>query len=350
MSSFADALASFKSNQKVRGKRKREVSSSSSSSKTSSCEGPPLTSIYKASLLGLKSHDYITSLYASPPPKRTAHSLTLLFIIIDRLPHSNLWSTYISEITRHHPSLTVNVKIHAKQPSAVKDNFARQYLVPWSFEPQWGSVEITRAMIRLLEEGVDDFTSSDSGSSDTTGHKFVFVSESCIPIMDPAEVLRSLFPSDSGEKSWLTTRSTPNNGYAQQKQWDQMKDIESSCKRKSDQWMALSGREAKACVFAIREFEKVSPKATPLWRLFNRTTASDELFFATLLALLDLEQYIEKRMITLVDWEGYTKNPRTFEARELKDVIKKGSTAGVLNARKFTEVNFDEWKRNVVKS
>ena len=93
-----------------------------------------------------------------------------------------------------------------------------------------------------------------------------------------------------------------------------------------------------------------SPNNTPLWRLFSRTTASDEIFFPTLLSLLGLESYLVKKQITMVDWEGFTKNPRTYEKNQLNIAVKKGRDIGAMNVRKFRSVDMEDWCKIVLNS
>ena len=93
-----------------------------------------------------------------------------------------------------------------------------------------------------------------------------------------------------------------------------------------------------------------SPNNTPLWRLFSRTTASDEIFFPTLLSLLGLESYLVKKQITMVDWEGFTKNPRTYEKNQLNIAVKKGRDIGAMNVRKFRSVDMGDWCKIVLNS
>ena len=104
--------------------------------------------------------------------------------------------------------------------------------------------------------------------------RFVFVSESCLPLMTLREFEMALFgPRDDPEdddagsvvvatgkqssskegqspydKSWIRARSTPNNGYARQLQWDAIRerDVPSRYVWKADQWVALTRAHAEA--------------------------------------------------------------------------------------------------------
>jgi len=184
--------------------------------------------------------------------------------------------------------------------------------------------------------------------------KYVFLSESCLPASQPKNLLSALFSSD---KSWLRLQSTPNNGYANEGQWMKMsKEIPPTKIRQADQWIALSAREAKACVWASQEFEnqqlstyKTKTKTkTPLWRLFKQCSASDELYFPTLLAILNLESHVEVREVTFVDWEGFTKNPRVFESKDVGEAVRKAKEKGCVFMRKIKkELKLVDWESEI---
>ena len=104
--------------------------------------------------------------------------------------------------------------------------------------------------------------------------RFVFVSESCLPLTTLREFEMALFgPRDDPEdddagsvvvatgkqssskegqspydKSWIRARSTPSNGYARQLQWDAIRerDVPSRYVWKADQWVALTRAHAEA--------------------------------------------------------------------------------------------------------
>ena len=266
-----------------------------------------------------------------------------------------------------------------------------------SRRPEWGSVEITRAMIDLLEEAlkigtsrthVDDeryastrflvtkdeetpdttaesttttiaSTSSTSRTSDANSNKpkkqrltrteltaknsamptvdkFIFVSESCLPVSTLAEMEAALFEScpdskpvpstshnsstsrnsnsttnpvksyhpDAG-KSWINARNTPNNGFARQLQWDPTKAIPQPLIWKADQWLILTRHHAWPLISLIDEAKDTlmkkegagssggrhdrSPASrVALWQCFRNVKASDEMYFPTTMALLGM--------------------------------------------------------------
>lgn len=75
--------------------------------------------------------------------------LGLLFIIIDDLPHELIWRVWLNSIEDEN---RVKVFIHAKNPDKVQSQWVKSHLVDFCFRPQWGSVEITKAMIELMRK------------------------------------------------------------------------------------------------------------------------------------------------------------------------------------------------------
>jgi len=278
--------------------------------------------------------------------------------------------------------------------------------------PEWGSVDITKAMIDLLEVGLKIGTNKDKLSPDqderyssaryvatgegdgtennnnahstipgvtttfaTTGHsvagiatntasvtstnntvlptvdRFIFISESCLPVVTLEEFEMSLFgpaentsaanannptrssntgtytrstgtsnstsgshqsnqetskdqnkntttpyfSSKDANKSWINARNTPNNGYARQLQWDAMsKAIPQKHIYKADQWIVLTRHHAWPLISLVDEAVK-SVKTNSnhnlrlaLWQCFRRVKASDEMYFPTAMALLGI--------------------------------------------------------------
>eukprot|EP00581_Thalassiosira_minuscula_P031327 CAMPEP_0183767812 /NCGR_PEP_ID=MMETSP0739-20130205/12408_1 /TAXON_ID=385413 /ORGANISM="Thalassiosira miniscula, Strain CCMP1093" /LENGTH=583 /DNA_ID=CAMNT_0026006753 /DNA_START=12 /DNA_END=1763 /DNA_ORIENTATION=+ len=347
-----------------------------------------------------------------------------------------------------------------------------------SRRPEWGSVEITRAMIDLLEEGLrigdcckeeendtvgggagsgvggngasniqgsycrylatpGDAPSENSATSDKTANdndddtkpsststihtendsippvdRFVFVSESCLPVATLKEMELALFgpkkstataaptpnadetpqsknstpttsdnsnnqqqsskpPSNATtealyNKSWINARSTPNNGYARQLQWDAIRpaDIPPNYIWKADQWMVLTRTHGRAIATLSSNYLAGYP---PLWTTMKNVRASDEMYFPTAAAILGIlhrppgrkevdddtttniiqqqrnnnkeslaGKQVRRRKITYCDWSVGAKNPASFTTvEEWRDVVKKARGEGCLLARKF---------------
>ena len=268
--------------------------------------------------------------------------------------------------------------------------------------PEWGSIEITRAMIDLLDEGLkigsqrdksntksfmdqygerysttryvatnhnDAFGNNANASSSTaaatnksanlrskipTVDRFVFVSESCLPVVTLKELETTLFGPDEeidianspggiqknqnhvqsvkvGEensksdineinneilhphytgaianKTWIKAYNKANNGYARQLQWDKVKPaIPQEKIHKADQWIMLTRHTAWPIVFLVKNAVEIVQKQhnlkkdnfhsvkLALWYCFSEVKASDEIYFPTLMSLLGLFKDID---------------------------------------------------------
>jgi hypothetical protein len=322
-----------------------------------------------------------------PEPPRPFH-LALLVLSIDDLAYEHIWKAWASQ--QSSSRMLVSLLCHAKFPDKVQSDFlkARLLLKPPKYmkgrgnnilelqppdflthRPEWGSIEITRAMIDLLREGLRIDGSSSAGKageaaystrryliqpndshSDSINHtnletippvdKFVFISETCLPVTTLEETRLALFgddptpnqvnenleaapsntenvstntsqePTESPAQntteasavptksitnnllhmSWVNARNTktpgtPKNMYER----DQFQGIQSLIpdrfRYKADQWLVLSRSHARVVVDLDRQLR---PPDKPFWTLFSRINASDEMYFPTALAVLGI--------------------------------------------------------------
>lgn len=358
--------------------------------------------------------------------------IALLFLTIDDLPHEHVWREWMKGASSD-DDVMVSVLCHAKYPERITSPWLKQrHLIRFqrcsdekqdacsqqqspklhSRRPEWGSIEITRGMIDLLEEGLRiggekgavDATKSCNAFDKHTCYRryvstscdalpettdaaeegpiqfdddiplvdrFIFASESCLPVATLKEVEMALFgprtriliqnPDDNNsvqkknpyDKSWINARSTPNNGYSRQLQWDEIRpsDIPSNFIWKADQWLVLNRAHGEAVVSIPNNY--LNGKS--LWHAFRRCRASDEMYFPTALAILgiivrppgvvEVEQdernekcagdQIRRRKLTYCDWSVSAKNPASFTAKDFEEVAAKARGEGCLFARKF---------------
>jgi hypothetical protein len=98
--------------------------------------------------------------------------LGVLIIIVDDLPHEALWRLWLEhgindlksshrnsttksteQIDVNEANLPVRIWIHAKFPDRIRSPWVRSKLVrTFQMKPDWGSVELTEVMVRMLEE------------------------------------------------------------------------------------------------------------------------------------------------------------------------------------------------------
>ena len=389
--------------------------------------------------------------------------IALLFLTIDDLAHEHIWREWVktgvpseddsNNTDEKDKGVLVSVIVHAKFPERITSPWLKQrhllrFQRPWgahdesdrkqdsttqqqqqppkyhSRRPEWGSIEITRGMIDLLEEGLriggvkdgnvdkDDVTEKEGGAAaemadsndvatkvnkhssyrryvSTPGEvlssdepsplsdidippvdRFIFVSESCLPVATLKEVEMALFGPRSHvtksevdtnkegdrkknpyDKSWVNARSTPNNGYSRQLQWNEIRpsDIPETLIWKADQWIVLN----RAHGDAVASIPNKYLNGRSLWYAFRRCRASDEMYFPTALSILgiiarpsgvqEVEEgnekcagdQIRRRKVTYCDWSVSAKNPASFTAQNLEEVAIKARGEGCLFARKF---------------
>lgn len=285
-----------------------------------------------------------------PPPdlgqaNRPFH-IALLAICIDGLPYEHLWRAWA---TAANCNTRVSLLVHAKYPHRVTSTFLKQRLLVHppklgrgnsyadpefvSHQPNWGSVQITRAMIDLLRDGLVLGTPKAEMETDARFakkrysipvvandtnettlppvDKFIFISETCVPVASLAEFEQALFgspelytvqASDSSTTtpnvnitpwhlSWVNARNrntpgTPKNKYERDQFSDIFRMVPGQYRWKADQWMALSRLHA-ASVAAMDAHLHVSDQ---LWNSFTKISASDEMYFPTALAILQIIQ------------------------------------------------------------
>jgi hypothetical protein len=230
-------------------------------------------------------------------------------------------------------------------------------------------------------------------------NKFIFASESCIPIVPLEQTLDTLYSHDTSSIStssssssallendycWLTGKNEPTDGFGRQFPMIIGK-VPKEYVWKADQWCLLSrsavnkiidlmgfldlknnssiaslssspsSSSSSSSLVVPSSFSVLKLKDNPIFTLFQGMTASDEMFFPTVLSLLgyqfvapaDLPSFpsssssftsssspisslasssaslsVIKRRITYADWSNKGKSPQTFEPFNKKDFLK----------------------------
>jgi hypothetical protein len=384
----------------------------------------------------------------------TPKHIALLVICIDELPYEHIWKAWAE--TASTGDTLVSILVHAKYPSKVQSSWLRQRLlvcpprigrgncyadpVYLSHAPEWGSVQITSAMVELVAAGLkigpndretDERFSSrrflvetrkdDSNTNKTDQQKetkvippvdkFVFVSETCLPVKTLKECQEALFEevkavvetkgdedtkattetsgnedtkaaaetngnedvkasaetkgedakvsSLPNEVSWINARNrntpgTPQNKYERDQFQDINRMVPQACRWKADQWTVLS----RAHAAAVLNIDQHMRQADQLWNSFARINASDEMYFPTALAVLGILKkeddstvpQVAKRAVTYTDWTEGMRNPATYTngIRDFQRVAKIARKQGCLFARKFALVHAIPGKERVV--
>ena len=196
--------------------------------------------------------------YHRPPPIAASSSrpfhICLLAITIDDLPYEAIWRAWANNANTS-SKFKVSLVCHAKHPEKVTSPWLQQRMLlqprrivrgnslsdpeVLSHRPGWGSVEITRAMIDLLVAAMEvgrqgDATKKEQQdarfsprrfwmSSDTVDSaktveelaqedvppvdKFIFISETCLPVTTLEECGKALFATTIRTKPTITETS-----------------------------------------------------------------------------------------------------------------------------------------------
>ncbi len=188
----------------------------------------------------------------------SSSTIAFLFIIVDKFPHEAVWRRWLEAVPCH-------VYFHCKKPEAIESQWVRERLIASpggdiiTYRPDWGSVELVRAMLALLRTALRE----------ESNRRFCFLSESCIPAVPPGEAAGQIL---SATRSWVDVKFRPNNGYSALHQFDPLRCGWRVCK--ADQWCLL-----------VREHAEAVSRRPGIWKNFKRVKASDEIFIPTLLYL-----------------------------------------------------------------
>ena len=125
-----------------------------------------------------------------------------------------------------------------------------------------------------------------------------------MPIRSFAETAAELWATDM---SWLDVRRTPRNGYNGSSQWVPIEKsplIPKDCVCKSDQWICLTRRHAEKVVALPSHVGHAD-----LWHAFRKGCASDEMYFATMLACVGViptraEATTDESFIRIIEESG----------------------------------------------
>lgn len=117
--------------------------------------------------------------------------------------HEEIWKKWISSNNTESCSFVAEIFVHAKYPEKIESDWVRDRLIDKSFSPEWNSPEVVRAMLQLLNFSLQT-------STEKVFERFIFCTESCIPIRSLSECGNLLF---SSEKSWVPAYNIPESSW-----------------------------------------------------------------------------------------------------------------------------------------
>jgi Core-2/I-Branching enzyme len=303
---------------------------------------------------------------APPPVDSKPRHICLLALTIDELPYEHIWRAWADgPVSGEKPPVHVSLVCHAKFPNKVASDFLKRRLLTRkpvigrgnsfadpeysTFAPEWGSVQLTRAMISLLLQGMKigqprrTASANPAGASGTGAgaggapdphddprfspnrhvirpgspeaspapppavDAFVFISETCLPVRTLDECVREIFgPPKKGEdgdiggngqgrpsrgscSSWVAARNRRTPGTPRNKyEVDQFGDIHRMVPGQY-RWKAdqwlLLCREHASAILSVDRHMRPTDQ---LWNSFLKVSASDEMYFPTVMGVLGI--------------------------------------------------------------
>ena len=199
--------------------------------------------------------------------------VALLFLTMDNHNQPKIWNKFLKN-TKY-----FNIYCHPKYPRNVTDSFLKNNIIKNIVDTKWGHLVL--AYYELLHVA---YKNKDN-------YKFVFLSNSCIPVKNPHEVYNILIKNNA---TYVDTRNKMTT-------WDiehRFKKYESYLKKfninkynyiKHSGWFVLN-----------REHTKVLLDHKELFRYFNKIEAGDENFLTILKAN---QMKLQEKIITCVHWD-----------------------------------------------
>jgi hypothetical protein len=220
--------------------------------------------------------------------------LAFLFLTIDDLNQHNLWERFFKGAD----SNLFSVYVHPKFPDRVTQSLLLGHLTAHVVDTYWAHISQIKALNHLLEEAL----------SDDENAKFIYCSESCIPLYDFASIYKAIMADDKG-----FIHHYPRD----QERWKYIKDPayiekESFLKMCAQGW--VFNRELARSAVQNDHTE-----------LFEKMKCPTEHYYINLFQhlKLDLEGLVHNRRLTFFNWDESThggQHPKTYEDVTEEDI------------------------------
>jgi hypothetical protein len=230
----------------------------------------------------------------------------LLFLTRGDVNHPDIWREFLDGAREH-----VRIFSHPKEPSHLAGGFLEGTAISDHFETTWGTVSLVRASRALLLHALEDPTLT----------HFVLLSESCVPVLPLAEILRRLqldSRSQFGFQKWGKTHP------GRESRSRVVPGIPSGCWRFTSQWWLLD----RAAATVASGYDYTSN--------FEAMFAPDESYFGTVLALqgYPLDGEVLNADVTWTSWKAGEGSPEEWP-NVTQEMIRSIVHSGAMFARKF---------------
>jgi len=206
--------------------------------------------------------------------------LAFLFLTYNDVKRPDVWGRFFEDA----PPARYNVYCHAKQPDRVVSPFLRAHMVP-QVPTKWADISLVRAEMALFKYAYEH---------DPFNHKFILLSDSCIPLY-PFRDLYGFLTAD--DDAYVSSYDSNKSRY------DALRDksfVSREGFKKQHQWMILNRSLARAAF------------SNDYTDVFRDVFAPDEHYFVNVFHHLKLP--FQNRFTTFTDWsKGKGAHPRIFD-------------------------------------
>jgi Sulfotransferase family/Core-2/I-Branching enzyme len=230
-------------------------------------------SIYKTDPVFLKNKDY----YLYSP-----HKIAFLFLTIGDINQPEIWTEYFKQHWHK-----VNIYVHPKHPSLVKTKWLKSNIIDTLVPTEWGF--ITHAYYELLKEALKN----------KDNMKFVFISESCIPLKTFDLFYKKLMTDHIHTSYVKFMEINAYNKNARIKSQPNYKELEPFVKHYAR--MCLSRYHSEK-LMACKHFD-----------FFNKMHVGDE-FFLTCIHPVQNKDYIKDFEITYDNWNDIEEQTKQYNS------------------------------------
>lgn len=232
-------------------------------------------------------HDYLYS----------PHKIAYLFLTIGDINQPEIWTEYFKNNWHK-----INIYVHPKNPELVKTKWLKSNIIDNLVPTEWGF--ITHAYYQLLKEALKN----------KDNMKFVFISESCIPLKT-FDIFYKYLMKDHINTSYIKFMEINSyNKNVRIKSQDNYKQLEPFVKH-----------YARMCLSRYHSEKLISSK---YFNFFNKMHVGDE-FFLTCIHPVKNKDYIKEFEITYDNWEDIDNktNQYNYEIELLYNKIENGDNS-----------------------
>lgn len=245
------------------------------------------------------------------------HKIAYLFLTIGDINQPEIWSEYFKNNWHK-----INIYVHPKHTSLVKTKWLKSNIINDLVPTEWGF--ITHAYYNLLKEALKN----------KDNMKFVFISESCIPLKTFDKFYQYLMKDHINTSYIKFMEINSYNKNVRIKSQDHYKELEPFVKH-----------YARMCLSRYHSEKLITSKQ---FQFFNKMHVGDE-FFLTCIHPIKNKDYIKDFEITYDNWEDIDNktNQYNYEIELLYNKIENGDkTPETLRALNKMKLLRDDMRKN----